>query len=515
MAKKKNMVMDIYFQTTPSYTVRRETRNGTNYLVVPVVMMVEGVHSGSHGPILHLAEELGRIPESWNGMPVTIGHPQVNGQYVSANSPDVLQDWAVGTIFNTHMDGDALKAEAWIVETQIQALSQETLIKINNGEIIEVSVGVYSDEEHVEGIHHNESYVAIARNHRPDHLALLPGEVGACSINDGCGLRVNKKGGTNVPDLIVNETNQQQILKELSAKGFSVNQMGFTEIANKAQRLLDSMDGDGRIHWLDEIFQTDLVFRVDIRNEDGTRTTKFFRQNYTIKADGNIELTGTPVEVRREVVYTPIAQVNRKSQRTNFNNNKQKKEVTTMSDEKCTECVKKLVDGLIANKSSGWNETHREHLEDQSEEHLELMSNSLPKEKKEEPVVNTAKPEKLTKEGVLNVLKDATEEEFLGAMPESMRKSHLSAKALQANIKAKVIQDILDNTTDGIWTKEKLEAIDVEVLTSIHKSAGIPEVNKASFLANGETTSIDTNAEGAGEPMLPAGIKVNVEQSKN
>lgn len=509
MPKVKNMVMDIYFQSTPSYTVRRETRNGTNYLVVPVVMMVEGVHSGSHGPILHLAEELGRIPESWNGMPVTIGHPQVNGQYVSANSPDVLQDWAVGTIFNTHMDGDALKAEAWIVETQIQALSQETLIKINNGEIIEVSVGVFSDEEAVEGIHGNESYVAIARNHRPDHLALLPGEVGACSINDGCGLRVNKKGGTNVPDLIVNETNQQQILKELSAKGFSVNQMGFTEIANKAQRLLDSMDGDGRIHWLDEIFQTDLVFRVDIRNEDGTRTTKFFRQNYTIKTDGNIELTGTPVEVRREVVYTPIAQVNRKSQRTNFSNNK--KEVKIMSE--CTDCVKKLADSLIANKDSGWDEGHREHLESQTEEHLEIMNQKLVPKKKEEPVVNTAKPEALTKEGVLNVLKDATEEEFLGAMPENMRKNYQSASALQANIKAKVVQDILDNTSEGVWTKEKLETLDVEVLKSIHKSSGAPEVNEASFIGNGETTPIDVNAEGVGEAMLPPGVVIK--QSKN
>lgn len=29
---------------------------------------------------------------------------------------------------------------------------------------------------------------AVARNHRPDHLAILPDQVGACSLADGAGL---------------------------------------------------------------------------------------------------------------------------------------------------------------------------------------------------------------------------------------------------------------------------------------------------------------------------------------
>jgi len=50
----------------------------------------------------------------------------------------------------------------------------------------------------VEGVWNEEEYHSIVRNYRPDHLALLPGAIGACSWEDGCGIRANKdikKGG--------------------------------------------------------------------------------------------------------------------------------------------------------------------------------------------------------------------------------------------------------------------------------------------------------------------------------
>lgn len=78
--------MQTYTSTNKEYEVREETLNGREYVVVPVTMMVEGVHSGSKGPLLHTSEELGKIPESWNGMPVTVDHPVVEGLPVSAHS---------------------------------------------------------------------------------------------------------------------------------------------------------------------------------------------------------------------------------------------------------------------------------------------------------------------------------------------------------------------------------------------------------------------------------------------
>ena len=78
---------------TENYTIREETLNGKPHLVVPVVMMVEGVHDGSDGPICHKAENMAQFAEAWNGVPVTISHPTIeeNGKkiLVTANSPEV------------------------------------------------------------------------------------------------------------------------------------------------------------------------------------------------------------------------------------------------------------------------------------------------------------------------------------------------------------------------------------------------------------------------------------------
>lgn len=186
--------MEKMVQANESYTGRAETFEGDEYWVVPVVMMVEGVHNGSHGPLFHSIEELGKIPEAWNGIPVTIQHPTDDIGNVSANSPAILEAWSVGKVFNTHVDGDKLKAEAYIKISKINKLSPEVFQYIKEGKPLEVSVGVFSDEVQKIGNHNGEKYSIAATNHRPDHLALLPGAIGACSWEDGCGIRVNSEG---------------------------------------------------------------------------------------------------------------------------------------------------------------------------------------------------------------------------------------------------------------------------------------------------------------------------------
>jgi hypothetical protein len=190
MDMMKRLGVNIEFQL--AYTPNVVEWNSKEFIVVPVVMMVEGVHNGSRGPVYHNPDELGRIEASWNGIPVTISHPiDEDNQFISANSPNVLEKYSVGTIFNTHLEDGKLKAEAWLDVQRLTAVSPETLTKVRNGEIIEVSVGIFNDEDEVEGNWNDEHYIAVAKNYRPDHLALLPGETGACSVTDGCGVRVN------------------------------------------------------------------------------------------------------------------------------------------------------------------------------------------------------------------------------------------------------------------------------------------------------------------------------------
>src|SRR5262245_413939 len=67
---------------------------------------------------------------------------------------------------------------------------------MKNGEIMEVSTGLFIDLEEVDGFYNNERFSGIWRNIVPDHLAVLsPGTIGACSVADGCGApRTNLKG---------------------------------------------------------------------------------------------------------------------------------------------------------------------------------------------------------------------------------------------------------------------------------------------------------------------------------
>jgi hypothetical protein len=174
------------------YVIEEKMHQGKNHIVVPVVMMVEGVHYGSHGPLFHSINELGKFPDSWNGIPVVINHPEIEGRNVSANSPDIIEQQTVGRAYNTYVkDHRKLAAEAWLDMERLQNLSKEVLDHIQKGEPIEVSLGLFSDDETAEGDWNGEHYEAIAKNHRPDHLALLPCSVGACSLVDGCGLGVN------------------------------------------------------------------------------------------------------------------------------------------------------------------------------------------------------------------------------------------------------------------------------------------------------------------------------------
>ena len=76
--------------TLAGYEARFEMRDGRQHIVAPVVMLVEGVHNGTAGPILYPLEELSDFPGSWDGRPVTLGHPATpDGDGVSAASPVV------------------------------------------------------------------------------------------------------------------------------------------------------------------------------------------------------------------------------------------------------------------------------------------------------------------------------------------------------------------------------------------------------------------------------------------
>jgi hypothetical protein len=176
---------------------RYETLEGRRYLVAPMVMLTEGVHQGSKGPLYYPKEELSRRPMLWNHKPVVVYHPEENGKGTSACTPEVLAVRKIGIILNTQYKEEKgrgkLIAEAWCDVDRMDKVDPRVRDAIEKNEKMEVSTGLFTENEQTEGTWNDESYKAIARDHGPDHLAVLPDKVGACSIKDGAGLLANEE----------------------------------------------------------------------------------------------------------------------------------------------------------------------------------------------------------------------------------------------------------------------------------------------------------------------------------
>ena len=185
------------FVTNLGPVIRHELLEGRDYTVVPMVMLTEGVHAGSNGPLYYPSHELSKTPVVWNHKPIVVYHPTMNGQAVSACEPAIISKRKVGLIMNTkYVSGKKgqpgkLQAEAWLETNRLKEVDDRVWNSLQKKEMVEVSTGLFTDNEQVEGLWKKERYNSIARNYRPDHLAILPDEVGACSIQDGAGLLRN------------------------------------------------------------------------------------------------------------------------------------------------------------------------------------------------------------------------------------------------------------------------------------------------------------------------------------
>jgi 2'-5' RNA ligase len=176
----------------------RKTLDGREYAVAPVVALIAGVRNGE----LVMVEELSAFAAAWDGRPIPVRHPQDGeGNYITANSPTVIEQQVIGQFFDARVEGDALVGELWIDVAKARLLGGDALMALNRmerGEILEVSTGYFCDIDDSTGEWLGQPYSGIQRNLRPDHVALLPDEVGACSVAEGCG--ANRLNRVNAAD---------------------------------------------------------------------------------------------------------------------------------------------------------------------------------------------------------------------------------------------------------------------------------------------------------------------------
>jgi len=210
---------------------RREQWNGREYLVAPACLIVPGVLQGSKGSLYYPPDELAKNVKAWNGKPLTLYHPidPATGEHVSADSPGIISRQGIGVLRNVHANG-RLTGETWFdIEKTANAdkrFGTDVLRRLQTNTPVELSTGLYTENTPApKGASYNgRAYDFVARDYKPDHLAILPTQTGACSINDGCGVLVNKgtsnfnpvKEGINPLDRVLAEARKefQRLAKE-------------------------------------------------------------------------------------------------------------------------------------------------------------------------------------------------------------------------------------------------------------------------------------------------------------
>lgn len=179
--------------------VRRELLDGREYLVAPLSMIVPGVLDGSKGALYYPEDEVKTNPDAWNGMPIVVYHPtDESGRHISARQPNVIARSGIGTVYGAVFNGK-LVAEGWFDVERVarfdrtMADGNRILPRLRRGSPIELSTGLFTKNEPAPtgATFNGRAYSFVARGYKPDHLAVLPDQVGACSVRDGCGVLVN------------------------------------------------------------------------------------------------------------------------------------------------------------------------------------------------------------------------------------------------------------------------------------------------------------------------------------
>lgn len=322
-----------------SGSIRYETRKGRKYIVAPMTMITPGVLNGSKGALYYPPEEIATNVDAWNHVPIVVYHPTANGQAISARDPDVLENYGIGYVFKATFN-NKLVAEAWIDIEDAKRVDNRVLENLEAGKSIELSTGLFTENEKAEeGCTYNgKAYTHIARNYRPDHLAILPDQVGACSIKDGCGVLVNQKGEEINFHLVDNEMSHSEVYETLS------------------KELKKKFTQDEPSAWISDVYDNYIVYW---QGDD------LYKISYS-KSNGEVTLgTESPVKVMRETTFVVA-----------------NKETPKMANDK-------LVSELITNCSC-WEEADRETLNKFDDTKLQKMIDAAKESKEAKVIANQA-----------------------------------------------------------------------------------------------------------------------------
>lgn len=389
-----------------SQRAQRRTLHNRSFLVASGTLIVPGVLPGTQGPGLYPAEIVNKDPSVWDGMPIVVRHPvNAEGKPCSARRPEIVDSQGIGTVYNTK-GGEKLASELWFDEALTLAhdakleAQYRIMPRLLEGRPIEVSTGLYRqyDEAPDGSVHNGKPYTWVLKGLTPDHLAVLPDQLGACSVKDGCGVH----NSAETP-----ESWLQRVYRWMTLKGFAANQLSHDGLRGKLYSLLRERFGgaayagtDGPSIWISDVFDKFLVYE-----RDGA----LYRINYkTDLRTETVELVGEPEEVVRSTTY---------------------KSVTNTNEDRTMATKKENVDFLVANC-------------DCTEAALNALPDGDLQKLRDKLTANAVAP-------LPPVAKPLTDEEWMKAAPAGVRSVLQNAIRVEQSERDRLVDILIANVADG------------------------------------------------------------------
>lgn len=432
--------------------LREVSLNGRDYLVVPTVMLVKGVHNGSNGPLMYMEEDMQRSCTAWNHKPVVLYHPEQG----SASEVKNLENQYLGLVLNARWDGK-LRCDTYLDIQRCDQLDTRIIKNVRKGQTIEVSTGLAVDLEPVEnGEFEGVEYKYIARNHQPDHLAILLDSVGACSVEDGAGL-------------------------------FQLNEMSFGNIRGELQNTL----ADGQ--WVEDVYATFFVYM----DSNG-----LWQKSYATTETGVEVSNDAPVAVYRATEYRTV-------DGNQFVGNVRKG--AAMNREA-------LVNALINNEATHWTEDDRQDLMAMNEDVLKKMqlkevanaaaqgasgidpqqgdqgaTSSPPASTQPQNVANATQPEGQPQPQPAQP-QPQTPEQYIAAAPPGIRGMLQASLQTHNQQREALIEQIVANQSNR-FTREWLASQEIDVLQGIGAMAS-PATTTPNYAGAGGAPPVLNDAAG-------------------
>ena len=177
--------------TVNAKAIRKEKRNGRDVLIVPSATLPDNVVMND---ILYPADEIAKSFKGLERTPAPLGHPSINGKFVSASDPEGINlGWIGAWNENVRQEGGRVLLDKVIDVARAQESEggRRVLNAIEKGEPVHTSNALLCELEAANG---EVEHKFIARNMVWDHDAILLDEDGAATPEQGVGMMVNRAG---------------------------------------------------------------------------------------------------------------------------------------------------------------------------------------------------------------------------------------------------------------------------------------------------------------------------------